>query len=201
MEHIDMVEKLREKANISYEEAKAALEKTDWDLLDAMVLLEKDGKVKDEGEPSSTSNTSYSTKREKKAEQTYESYDIPKDTVGVGDLVNRFFRFMGKLMHKGNQNYLNVYKNGNHVFSIPVTVFAILLIFTCGTTLFLMILGLFFSFEYSITGPDLEREDINNVIHKASEVADNIKDEFKDAATAKKQEKEARQEAQPDDSE
>ena len=37
MEHIDMVEKLRQKANVSYEEAKQALEKNEWDLLDALV--------------------------------------------------------------------------------------------------------------------------------------------------------------------
>jgi len=188
MEHIEMVEKLREKANISYEEAKNALEQANWDLLDAMVYLEKEGKVKEE-------STSYSTKREKKSKQ---SYDIPKDTVGVGDLFSRFFRFLGKLIQKGNQNHLNVYKEGNPVISIPVTVFAILLMCTFGTTLFVMILGLFFGFHYSISGPDLGREDVNKVIHKASEVADNIKDEFKEAA-AKKHEKENSQEAQTSD--
>ena len=47
MDHFEMVEKLRAKANVSYEEAKAALEKSDWDMLDALVLLESEGKVKD----------------------------------------------------------------------------------------------------------------------------------------------------------
>ena len=40
MEHFEMVEKLRQKANVSYEEAKDALEKCDWDMLDALVLLD-----------------------------------------------------------------------------------------------------------------------------------------------------------------
>ena len=39
MDHFEMVEKLRAKANVSYEEAKAALEASDWDILDALVLL------------------------------------------------------------------------------------------------------------------------------------------------------------------
>ena len=47
MDHFEMVEKLRAKANVSYEEAKAALEASDWDMLDALVLLENEGKVKD----------------------------------------------------------------------------------------------------------------------------------------------------------
>ena len=45
MTNYEMVELLRQKANVSYEEAKAALEASDWDLLDAIVLLEREGKV------------------------------------------------------------------------------------------------------------------------------------------------------------
>ncbi len=45
MTNYEMVELLRQKANVSYEEAKAALEAANWDLLDAIVLLEREGKV------------------------------------------------------------------------------------------------------------------------------------------------------------
>ena len=45
MDHYEMVEILRNKANVTYEEAKAALEASDWDMLDALVLLESEGKV------------------------------------------------------------------------------------------------------------------------------------------------------------
>ena len=40
MEQLEKVEKLRQRANVSYEEAKEALEASDWDLLDAMVYLD-----------------------------------------------------------------------------------------------------------------------------------------------------------------
>ena len=46
MEMLEKVERLVEKANVSYEEAKAALDEANGDLLDAMVLLERQGKVK-----------------------------------------------------------------------------------------------------------------------------------------------------------
>ena len=49
MDKLEKVEKLRERANVSYEEAKAALEANDWDLLDAMVALEKSGKTDSPG--------------------------------------------------------------------------------------------------------------------------------------------------------
>ena len=45
MTNFEMVETLREKANVTYEEARDALEAANWDLLDAMLLLEKEGKV------------------------------------------------------------------------------------------------------------------------------------------------------------
>ncbi len=55
MENYEKVEKLRERANVSYEEAKEALEQNNWDILDAMIALEKSGKA------AGPKQTSYST--------------------------------------------------------------------------------------------------------------------------------------------
>ena len=46
MDQLEKVEKLREKTGVSYEDAKNALEACGYDLLDAIVYLEKLGKVK-----------------------------------------------------------------------------------------------------------------------------------------------------------
>ena len=43
MEHIDMMEKLCEKAGISLGEAREVLERADWDMLEALVILENEG--------------------------------------------------------------------------------------------------------------------------------------------------------------
>ena len=40
MDRFEMTDKLSQKTEVSYEEAKAALEASNWDLLDAMILLE-----------------------------------------------------------------------------------------------------------------------------------------------------------------
>ena len=56
MDIFEKVEKLVEKAGVSYEDAKAALDKAEGDLLDAMILLEKEGKAK------APEQSSYSTK-------------------------------------------------------------------------------------------------------------------------------------------
>lgn len=45
MEHIDMMELLRNRANISLAEAKEVLERADWDMLEALVILEREGRI------------------------------------------------------------------------------------------------------------------------------------------------------------
>ena len=42
---LELVERLREKADVSYEEAKAALEEAGGSLLDALILLERRGRI------------------------------------------------------------------------------------------------------------------------------------------------------------
>ena len=44
MENNEMIEKLIEKTGVSYEEAKAVLEEKNYDILDAVLELERHGK-------------------------------------------------------------------------------------------------------------------------------------------------------------
>ena len=46
MDNLKKVEKLMERADVSYEEAKAVLEECGWDVLEAVVKLESQGKLK-----------------------------------------------------------------------------------------------------------------------------------------------------------
>ena len=59
MDNFEKVEKLREHANVTYEEAKEALENSNWDILDAMIYLEKNGKTRE------SQRAEYSTKTER----------------------------------------------------------------------------------------------------------------------------------------
>lgn len=179
MDRIDMVEKLKEKANVSYEEAKAALELTDWDILEAVIYLEKEGKVNQE-------TGSYSTKGYR-AMRGKDYYDIPHDTTGIGDMCRKFVKWVGKLIKKGMANNINADRYGERVISVPVTLFVIILICGFWAVIPIMIVGLFFGFAYSFSGPDLGRDDVNDVIGKATKVADNIKEEFRDASASREE--------------
>jgi len=171
MDRIEIVEKLKEKAGVSYEEAKDALEKSDWDLLDAIVLLEKEGKVKETG---------YTTKKEEPPKS--ESKTRAEESQNA-DGFERFTNFLGKMFHKGNTNHLNISQRGEHKFKMPVTVFVLLLLILPMTPLILglMVIGLFCGFRYKFTGPDLGKNGgINNVMDKASKAAEAVKEEFKE---------------------
>ena len=67
MDIFEKVEKLVEKAGVSYEDAKAALDKANGDLLDAMIILEKEGKAE------APKQSSYSTEYEQQTQ--YESVE------------------------------------------------------------------------------------------------------------------------------
>ena len=55
MDNFEKIEKLVEKTGVSYKEAKRVLEEANGDILDAMIILEQEGKAK------APKNSSYST--------------------------------------------------------------------------------------------------------------------------------------------
>ena len=171
MDRIALADKLREKANVSYEEAMAALEASNWDLLDAIVLLEQQGKIRDTG---------YTTKREKPPEEKEKKKAKEKKPQG-GDGFDKFMAFIGKILHKGNTNSIDVMRNGQRKFGMPVTVWVLILIFlpfTFWLVIPLLIISLFFGVSYKFVGPDLGRKDVNDAIEKAGAAATSMKDDI-----------------------
>jgi len=175
MDRIAIVDKLREKAGVSYEEAKVALEQSDWDLLDAIVRLEKEGKVKE---------AAYSTKQEAppEPEAAYQG-EAQKPR---GETFDRLFKFIGRVIHKGNTNHLWILQHGEKKVSLPLTAAVLLGIVLPWGVIPLLIIGLFFGFHYRIVGPDLGKTGINDVMDKASKAAEAVKVEFKDVVADKK---------------
>lgn len=175
MTHFEMVEKLREKAEVSYEEAKAALEEANWDLLDAMVLLEKSGRLPENDGTHEKVEVEFTTKREDKraGQEDKRGGDSFRGTL------SKFGRWLSRMITKGNLNLFDVYKNGDKVLSLPINVVILLLCFAFYFTIPLAIVGLFFGFRYSFSGPDLGKDNLNDVIGKASDIVDEIKRDIK----------------------
>lgn len=175
MDQLEKVEKLREKTGVTYDEAKQALEESNWDVLDAIVYLEKSGKIKN---PQSAAYTTKSGTSEafNQASQTYE-YESSK--VSVGEMVDKFFKWCGKVIKKGCENFFEINKDGRNIVNMPVIILAALLIFAFWITLPLLVIGLFFGFHYSFRGDIAKTVDLNSACDKASETCENIKKDFK----------------------
>ena len=174
MDEFEKVEKLRQRANISYEEAKEALEKSEGDLLDAMIYLEGQGKISSDGQ------TSRSTTYEGQTDLV----DV-RDTVEKEDKKNRKSeRTLGQkikyLCHliwiKIRENKFLVERKGEQIVALPVWVLILALLVSFWTVGIVLIVGLFFECRYEIAGPD-DLSVVNNAFDKAGDVVEKVKDE------------------------
>ena len=163
MDHFEMVEKLRQKANVTYEEAKAALEASDWDILDALVLLESEGKVKDaEKAPAFTT-------QEKKREAADKNQ--ARETFSSGWA--KLWALLKKLFQKGNANQFVITRNGQELLSMPITVLALLVLVLWPGSMFVLFIALFFGARYSFRGPDISGK-VNATMKSAMDKADDL---------------------------
>ncbi len=170
MENYEKVEKLRERANVSYEEAKEALEKNNWDILDAMIQLEKSGKAR------GPEKTSYSTQDEKRYEGVVD--DGPEKSHGFSDMLKRLGGFLARLVRKGCENDFSITKNGREILNVPVIVLVIAFLLAFWLVGILLVVGLFFDLRYHFHGPDIKSVDFNQAMDSAADTAAHIKNEF-----------------------
>ena len=171
MEMIEKVERLREKAEVTYEEAKAALEQSDGDLLDAMVLLERQGKVRKPAQSTFSTDyeeqTEYIRVRDKVEEQE-------QSAPSFGRTLGRLFRgFIGFI----RKTTFIVTREEGVVFTMPTIVFAVLLFFFWEILAPVMIIALFFGVRYSFEGEE-EAEKANSILNKAGDFAQDVRSEF-----------------------
>ncbi|HVI40196.1 MAG TPA: DUF4342 domain-containing protein [Anaerovoracaceae bacterium] len=180
---LEQVEKLREYANVSYDEAKAALENAGGDILQALIDLERQGKVKPPqggGQYNSGSiEVSGNTQKDEFKKEKDQSKCHSGEKSAFSRNMGRFFRWMGEVIHKGNVNALVVEKNGSSIMRLPITVLALLLFFAFYIVVPLLIIGLFFSFRYYIQGPDIKSTKVNDAMDTVANAAEEIKNDMK----------------------
>jgi hypothetical protein len=184
MATLESVDKLRERANVSYDDAKAALEACGDDILEAMIWLEKQGKI-----PPPKNGGYYSSKGDKKAEDEY-YYRGGYQSGGyrgsaAADAFGRFLRVCGRLIHKANTNMLDVRYNDRLIITLPLSVLILLSVFAFWFVIPLLIIGLFIGCRYSFRGADVEKTRINTAMDTAANTADSIKEEISSNFTDK----------------
>ena len=187
-QNLELVEKLVEKTGLSYGEAKQALEKTDWDILEALIQLEAQGRINGgktaQYTTSSTNNSQqYQQNQQNQQNQQYQQYNQGEKKSTAGENFKKTTKSLGEwlksVFDKGNKNSLVMHKNDEKKLEIPVTAFVVLLIFCFWVIIPLMIVALFFGCRFSFSGNELGKESVNSAMGKATDIADNIKSEFK----------------------
>lgn len=167
---VEKIEKLVNQFNISYEEAREALEKTEGNILDAVVYLEDKGTIEkpDEGiyytnkYRSSNENNEESLKKEK----------IKHKPKGLFETICEFIDTCNNIFFKIN-------KENRTIMKLPLTVIILLVAFTFGTIVSLIIIGLFFDIEFEVEGKNIELDKINSFLKKLSNIVKKVKMDFK----------------------
>lgn len=176
MDKTEKIQKLKERAGVSYEEAMQALEQTDHDLLDAFVLLEKQGKVE---EPEQTTySTRYEAQKEyirvvDKVEEQKQSAPTPGKSIGrLVHLVIDFIR----------HSTFNISRDEKILFSLPTFIALIVILIFWKIAVPVMLIAMLFRIRYSFTMEEEGYESsgtaeaANGILGKAGDIAQDFGD-------------------------
>ncbi len=171
MDTLEKIDRLRERANVTYEEARDALAQSGDDLLDAIVLLEKQGKVKQPGQ------TSYSTQYEEQKEYIRvqdkveeQRQSAPSFTRSLARVFHFFFRF---IFHTS----FHVRRRDHDLFVVPTWVLALILLMW-KVALPAAVIAMLFGIRYSFRGNE-GTETANDILDKAGRFADGFESELR----------------------
>lgn len=194
MEKYQKVEQLVNKVGCSYEDAKTALEGCEWDMLDAVISLERDGKISKETAEQKTeepieiipevSADKVSGNNSQQITYVYaegqggnnaggENTDnSQKEPKGVRKLWNRIKSIL-------MNNRMLVFKsNGQQIVDLPIVIPLIALIAFFWATLILAGVAMVFGCRFHFEGEDLGKTTINNTMDKATDYAEKVRNDF-----------------------
>ena len=163
MEHMDMIDKLREKAGITREEAADALTRADWDMLEALVILEREGRIAPLTSSVVTSDGSGTgAGRGNGFAGGYNGYGYAGAQSGscAGGTRSGGVSFSERIrtLAKNSVAYsFMVRREGKVLISLPVIVFLIILLAAFRITAAALLIGLFCGCRY-----DLEKRDADD---------------------------------------
>lgn len=221
MEILEKVELVRERTHVSYEKARKALEACDYDVLEAIIAIEREAmaetakaveellsekpvvedateepepevvvepepevviepetEAEDEPEPAvePEPERDYAAEKEARRAASQAKREAAKSKFAAA--CNSFAEQVKRLVNAGLKMTFVAERYGERVCELPVLLVIIGLLIW-GAALWLMIIGMFFGFRYRIEGASAVTFDVNAVMDKAADVADDIKRDLK----------------------
>lgn len=178
MDKLNLVEKLREKTGITYEDAKRVLEINNWDILDSILYLEEQGKVK---RPSvSIFYTNEYNENYEDEDQQFNFQEVKKDNNYKSN--NNFegiFEAICKVIDTCNNIFIEIMGKNNFFLKLPLTVVIVLLIFGFWILIPLVVIGLFLDIKFSVESKKVNTDKTNDILSKISKEVQNIKSKIK----------------------
>ncbi len=180
---LELVEQLRKRADVSYEEARAVLEETGGDLLEALILLEQRGKIRSDGGQSAR----YSTRP-----GNQQAAPPPEDRAQT-DRQEAKGSAWSAFLHGCVVNRFEVVRQGELMVSIPLVIFVLLILLVFWVSLPLLVVGLLFGCRYRFAGPDCDGSQVSQAVNHAADTIGDAVDRVKaqaEQAARNKQSKE-----------
>ncbi|MBR0145806.1 MAG: hypothetical protein IJM25_03990 [Eubacterium sp.] len=183
MEEIEKIDKLRQRADVSYEEARDALRACDGDLLDAMVYLERRGQAKAPEQPTFSTNAEEKQSYENVPEAVVRSQDDKSDPSFGEQLIH----LLKTAFRKSVDNSLVVSHRNEEKFRLPILVVVLLFLVFNFAAVAALVISLFFDVKYQFVGKD-DLSGVNRVINEAgTKASDWMHDSYRRENDAQRQ--------------
>lgn len=178
MDNLEKAERIREKTGVTYDEAKRALEACNYDMLDAVVYLETLGVIR--GPQMGT----YYTQPEMNSSEEFtraqaEYKQNCKGGKTFGESLDSFFGWCGKVLKRSMEIKFKVIKDEEEKFSLPLLLLIVFSIVSLGTTLIILLIGLFCDYRYRFEDLDEVKFNVNDMCDRAGEKVGEIKNDFR----------------------
>ena len=174
MDKLNLVEKLREKTGITYEDAKRVLEINNWDILEAILDLEKQGKVKKPSVSIFYTNEYNESYEEESTEFNFE--EVKKDNnYKSNNTFEGFFEAICKAIDTCNNIFIEIRGKNNFFLKLPLTVVIVFLIFGFWLLIPVAVIGLFLDIEFSVESKKINTDKVNDILRRISKEVQNIK--------------------------
>ncbi len=141
MEHSEMIEKLHNQAGIAADDAERALKQADWDMLGALQILEKEGKIA----PLTSSMTTVENRNnyEEVKRTASKNTNRRESCTRAGEKIKEI------ILYSMNHSFM-IKRKDETVLNVPLLIMIIILVCAPKTTLAALLAGLFFECGYSV---------------------------------------------------
>ena len=142
MDDLEKVETIRTKCNVSYTDAKAALDAADGNVLDAIIWLESQGKTQTTSAHAATESVPVD---EPSAEMVaaQAAYEKSSEKTDFSKKMDSVWEYLKKLFRLSLDTKFIATRRDAIILNIPILI-PIVALFAWGATIWLMLIGLFF---------------------------------------------------------